>query len=604
MSKSAPNLALARKHYAAGARKIDRPFNVRIKLFTDEIFHIKEVTGDLKIRRLKSLIEFAAGIPYHLQKLHYLDEADLLDHMDLKQNDIVPGAILHLEVWSMWRNLVEAVAIGDSDWLFKLGVTKDTDYKTPTLDYMSQRSRDAWLAERAFIALFMASHRGNMKMVSKLVIAGVNLDAKTPLGRTALHVAASQGHGKVITYLLEKGANINEVDNDGNTALNIAGKYGHKGCERHLFLFQWQKRASNLTPEFLNPPLLAHQYFDSSTPVWLQGPQAQVYYSHILPPSEFESGALNAPRKPGYQRGPRPSSAPIERKKDKRENAKKTVDFNVQVQIGRETMLHALKEVRLQELEANQHKNYLKSLLAKSPPKKRSGSRVNIDDDETLGSGDGEGVGGGVDGVTGRTLAGLEPLPVDIEDLSEKAEEVLSQLNDGSAKSNRLRRFVFDEVYGFQRKNPPKTYREWLTVKRREEKQRMMQEKAILEEKCKINEEREVVEKPEEPTAENEPPPPPPKRVELAKKNSYESWMNQQQEKESSSKVAVTRFKDGGGTSAGDQPDDEQDVKSRIRTLLKTHADKQKTPYEEWLMKKELDQLDRIRQGKKDIYTF
>jgi hypothetical protein len=56
--------------------------------------------------------------------------------------------------------------------VFKLGVTQDTDYRTPNLDYMTMRSRQVWLAERAFIALFMAAHRGHIKMVEKLIAAG------------------------------------------------------------------------------------------------------------------------------------------------------------------------------------------------------------------------------------------------------------------------------------------------------------------------------------------------------------------------------------------------------------------------------------------------
>ena len=34
--------------------------------------------------------------------------------------------------------------------------------------------------------------------------------------------------------------------------------------------------------------MFAHQYFDSAFPVWLKGEQAQIYYTKILPPGEFE----------------------------------------------------------------------------------------------------------------------------------------------------------------------------------------------------------------------------------------------------------------------------------------------------------------------------
>ncbi len=75
----------------------------------------------------------------------------------------------------------------------------------------------------------------------------------------------------------------------------MATKFNHKGCERQIFLFSWQQRAKNLKPA-KEHGLFAHQYFDSAYPVWLKGERAQIYYSQILPPQEFQGGALNAPR--------------------------------------------------------------------------------------------------------------------------------------------------------------------------------------------------------------------------------------------------------------------------------------------------------------------
>ena len=44
---------------------------------------------------------------------------DLIDTTDVRHNDIVPGAQLHLEVWSMWRSIVEAAATNDTDWVIQ-----------------------------------------------------------------------------------------------------------------------------------------------------------------------------------------------------------------------------------------------------------------------------------------------------------------------------------------------------------------------------------------------------------------------------------------------------------------------------------------------------
>ena len=59
------------------------------------------------------------------------------------------------------------------DWqVFKLGVTPNSKYSTPNLDYMLPGKRKAHLQERAFVALFVAAHRGHLKLVEKLISEG------------------------------------------------------------------------------------------------------------------------------------------------------------------------------------------------------------------------------------------------------------------------------------------------------------------------------------------------------------------------------------------------------------------------------------------------
>lgn len=93
------------------------------------------------------------------------------------------------------------------------------------------------------------------------------------------------------------GADIAARDVDGNDALGIAAKYNQdKTCERHLFLFRWQQRAKQ-TKKSAEPKRMAHQFNDSAFPVWLKGDQCQLYFSNILPPSEYEGTRLNSPRR-------------------------------------------------------------------------------------------------------------------------------------------------------------------------------------------------------------------------------------------------------------------------------------------------------------------
>ena len=57
--------------------------------------------------------------------------------------------------------------------MFKLGVTQDTEFKTPNSEYMGSQAKSAWIAERAFTALYIAAHRGYLKLVEKLIHAGI-----------------------------------------------------------------------------------------------------------------------------------------------------------------------------------------------------------------------------------------------------------------------------------------------------------------------------------------------------------------------------------------------------------------------------------------------
>lgn len=271
-------------------------FNIFVKLFTGEKFPLKNISNDMKIRELKMYMEFATGVPVHMQRISYLDDGELLDHTDIRSNDIVPGATLQMRVWPMWKELIEACATNDIDWVFRLGVTQPTSYHTPGSDYMTKRARKAWLQERAFLALFIAAHRGHEKLVRHLIEAGADVNATTMLGRTPLHVAASQGHGHIVDLLLEKGADIDAEDESEQTALTIAAKFGHKTCERHLFLFRWQERAKRTRPS-AEPPRMAHQYFDSAFPVWKKGGKCQMYFTNILPPGEFEGTRFGSPKK-------------------------------------------------------------------------------------------------------------------------------------------------------------------------------------------------------------------------------------------------------------------------------------------------------------------
>lgn len=272
-------------------------FKIKVKLVpTDEVFNLTQVYSDMKIRELKAYLEFSTGIPTHIQRISYLDEGELLDDTDMRSNDIVPNATLHLRVWPMWTSLVEAVAQNDFDLVMSLGVTNPSSYRSPNSDYMTKRAKKVWLEERAAVALSLAASRGLDKMCHKLIESGADVNSATEDGRTALHIASAQGHGHIVDLLLERGADIDAEDDFGATALSIADRFGFKSCGRHLFLFHWQQRAKKVAPA-RNIPLMAHQKTDSLYPVWKRGQKSQVYIAHLSSNGEFEGTGLDAPKR-------------------------------------------------------------------------------------------------------------------------------------------------------------------------------------------------------------------------------------------------------------------------------------------------------------------
>lgn len=64
-------------------------FSVNVKLYTGETFPLKHITGDMKVSGLKQYMEFATGIPLHMQRLSYLDDGEtLLTFSKTEKNDM------------------------------------------------------------------------------------------------------------------------------------------------------------------------------------------------------------------------------------------------------------------------------------------------------------------------------------------------------------------------------------------------------------------------------------------------------------------------------------------------------------------------------------
>ncbi|XP_010286071.1 PREDICTED: ankyrin repeat domain-containing protein 60 [Phaethon lepturus] len=257
-----------------------RTFSVQLRLAeTNEIFSLPRCQNDLALKMLRSHLELLTGIPLHFQRLQYLDEVDLPDESTFKDNDIVPGGTITMRIWRQdgWGELVAAAAKGETMKLACLGVTEDSAGTTPHAELLGPEQKKEWVAHRAFVALFVASHRGHVETVKFLlrhekncalwpaggiasfrmpchaetmydIFTGANLHSTTPLGRTALHVAAVAGRCDCVELLLSYGARALSPDSEGQTAVSLARLWGQKLSERTMVRFQQRKRSPGAVP--------------------------------------------------------------------------------------------------------------------------------------------------------------------------------------------------------------------------------------------------------------------------------------------------------------------------------------------------------------------
>ena len=88
---------------------------------------------------------------------------------------MIEGAVVVMDVWTVYLDLVKTVIAGDLDLVLKQGVCTSIEWHSPASDYMFVKDKQNYIKERSGIAIFIASHRGNLSMVKGLFAHGIKM---------------------------------------------------------------------------------------------------------------------------------------------------------------------------------------------------------------------------------------------------------------------------------------------------------------------------------------------------------------------------------------------------------------------------------------------
>ena len=85
---------------------------------------------------------------------------------------MIDGGVIMMDIWTIYLELVKSVIYGNFDVVLKQGVSKQIEWSSPAADYMYAKDKSKYLNERSGIAMFIASHRGNLNMAKNLLSHG------------------------------------------------------------------------------------------------------------------------------------------------------------------------------------------------------------------------------------------------------------------------------------------------------------------------------------------------------------------------------------------------------------------------------------------------
>ncbi len=77
--------------------------------------------------------------------------------------------------------------------------------------------------DRGSSPLVLSTYLGDLPVTRALVEAGAPIDARGPMGNTALMGVSFRGHVDIVRFLIERGADVNLRNEMGGTAVTFAG---------------------------------------------------------------------------------------------------------------------------------------------------------------------------------------------------------------------------------------------------------------------------------------------------------------------------------------------------------------------------------------------
>jgi hypothetical protein len=119
----------------------------------------------------------------------------------------------------------DIVTFGLADWMTEVAVALYRVKRNATnddLEAVTSRGGDAAALALSRSVLHAAAEMGITEAVAAMLDRGVDIDAESEVGATALSYAAARGHREAVALLLDRGADVNARNGVGKTALGVA----------------------------------------------------------------------------------------------------------------------------------------------------------------------------------------------------------------------------------------------------------------------------------------------------------------------------------------------------------------------------------------------